>query len=144
MLSDQEAFTLTYTVSPSFWTEEYSVKLALEDGRLTLKTRNAPGVQRTHGEERKVREGRKQVLPQEEAVRILNLLRRVRLATLVQEDPWVTDSSFYRLSLKHGGVDLDLHWYHELPKGWRGLQPLQGMLEHYATIYGHASKGQTR
>ena len=76
-------------------------------------------------------------------MRIVDILRRVRLTPLAEGEDGL-DGVTYRLSLKHSLNGLELGWWQDLPKGWRGIRPLQRTLEHYATIYGKASKDQTR
>lgn len=136
LVPEWERFTLTYTVQPSFWTEEYAVRLELEGGRFTLTTRNAPGVAREGYPKPKSQTRLKHVLPLEEAGRVLELMEKVRLSVSPPVDLGPTDSDFYRLELKRGALELGLGWYHELPKGWGGLRQLQECLETYAAAFG--------
>jgi len=137
------SFTIHYTVSSSFFTEGYSLKLSCRKGRLRLRTRNAPGIRRTGLERAPDPESPALTLPPEEIAPILDILGRVRISLQPLPEMDVTDSAFYRLELRYGDLDLSLRWYHELPGGWDRLKPLLTILEGYASTYGRASGQET-
>jgi hypothetical protein len=134
-----EPFALDYTVSASLWTEEYGLNLICQNRQLKLQPRNAPGIRRTNLETGPIQEIPAIDLPAEEAIPILDSLRQVRIALQAIPRMDVTDSSFYRLNIRFGDLDLALRWYDQIPANWSTLQPLQDIIENYAARYSHAN-----
>jgi len=137
VLPDWESFTLTYTAAPSFQAP-YAVRLGFERGRLHLwfpKTRTSdPFRSRDEG----VPKGAGRVLPRGDALRILDILKNAQLTPAVAGGIGL-DGVQYSLSLKQGLNRLELTWWQDLPEGWRGLQPLQHLLEEYVSAYAPVS-----
>jgi hypothetical protein len=127
-----ETFRLTYLAAVSFQVE-YGVQLVIENDGFQIRTRNAPGMEYP-GQEEDFPQGQGIPLPLEEAHRIVELLQRVRITPFAKGQEGC-DGVTYSLSLVHGKESLELGWWNDLPKGWRGLQPLQDLLEHYAVKY---------
>ena len=88
--------------------------------------------------------GSRRVLPQGDALRILDILKNAHLTPAAAGGIGL-DGVQYSLSLKQGLNRLELTWWQDLPEGWRGLQPLQDLLEEYVSAYAQVSpKEHTR
>ena len=135
LLPEWESFLLVYNVAPAFQ-YEYAVTLAYERGQLLLWTKNAPDLELL-GQVTDKSETPGVVLPIEDAARIVDILQRARITPFVRGDLGC-DGVTYELTLSHGLERVNLGWWLDLPKGWRGLQPLLDLLEGYATTYGQA------
>lgn len=140
LLPEWESFQLTYAVLPSFQSE-YGVHLECKHGEIRLWTRNAPSVGLSYGRNPDDLEGPGRVLPQEDAFRIMEILKRIRITAFALGDLGL-DGVSYRLVLSHGFNRLELDWWMNLPKGWRGIQPLQDLLEGYASADGEGPRAE--
>jgi len=131
-------FTVDYEVGPAWLSNGYDVRLAFRDGQLTLRARNTPGFVWMSPEEPVITEPPLRILPPQEAVRIVKLLRKVQIAPdagpslLMAEDAASQD-----LEIHFGDLDVSLRWCHEFSTGWKGLEPLLALLDRYSTAYGH-------
>jgi len=126
VIPEWDSFYLTYTAWPSFQAE-YGVRMEFKNGVFKLWTKNAPNMELMQ-ETEEVLEGPGIPVPMAEALRVVDLLKRARIT------PFSTgvigcDGVTYQLNLSHGHERIELGWWQDLPKGWRGLQPVVDFLE---------------
>lgn len=139
-LSELDSFLLTYSVMPSFQAD-YGIHVVFENGRLRAWSEPGPAMA-LMDRAKDFPNSPGLPLALEDAFRIVAILKRARITPFVRGKTGC-DGVSYKLTLTQGWEKLEFGWWEDLPKGWRGLQPLQDLLERYATRFSQENGEQS-